>query len=329
MGSEGLQSQRSFGRFAPSTTGRAHPGTLLAALLCWLDARSRGLAVALRLEDIDRERSKPELVEAMARDLEWFGLDWDVTRRQSESRERHDAIVEGLVRAGRVYACRCSRARIRQTSALAPDGSHRYAGHCRDRVVTPQTWRSVPDPLRLRLEPGFVAVRDESGLDLSGDAEAIFGDPLLRRRDGAYAYHFVSVVDDADLGVVRVVRGRDLAPSTTLQVAIARQLGFPTPTYRHHCLLLERREEKLSKLHGAVALPELRERYDAEALCGLLAACVGLVPPGTRHRPAELVADFDWARVSNEDVLLAFSRESGLTALSGPMATGSRERGDC
>jgi glutamyl/glutaminyl-tRNA synthetase len=36
-------------RFAPSTTGEAHPGTLLSALLVWLDARSRGGRVLLRL----------------------------------------------------------------------------------------------------------------------------------------------------------------------------------------------------------------------------------------------------------------------------------------
>ena len=37
MGAEALQSKRSLGRFAPSTTGHAHPGTLLAALLFCLD----------------------------------------------------------------------------------------------------------------------------------------------------------------------------------------------------------------------------------------------------------------------------------------------------
>ena len=48
------------GRFAPSTTGPAHPGTLLAALLCWLDARSRSARIVLRLEDLDPERCRPE-----------------------------------------------------------------------------------------------------------------------------------------------------------------------------------------------------------------------------------------------------------------------------
>ena len=85
MGADVLRSERKIGRFAPSTTGPAHPGTLLAALLGWLDARSRGAAIALRLEDLDRERSKPELVAAMERDLAWFGLDWDERCLQSQA----------------------------------------------------------------------------------------------------------------------------------------------------------------------------------------------------------------------------------------------------
>ncbi|HEU4612569.1 MAG TPA: glutamate--tRNA ligase family protein, partial [Kofleriaceae bacterium] len=45
-------------RFAPSPTGEAHPGTLLSALLVWLDARTRGGRALLRLEDLDRTRVK-------------------------------------------------------------------------------------------------------------------------------------------------------------------------------------------------------------------------------------------------------------------------------
>ena len=45
-------------RFAPSTTGEAHPGTLLSALLVWLDARARGGRALLRLEDLDTTRVK-------------------------------------------------------------------------------------------------------------------------------------------------------------------------------------------------------------------------------------------------------------------------------
>ena len=44
------------GRYAPSPTGRLHLGNARTALLAWLDARSRGGAFIMRIEDLDRAR---------------------------------------------------------------------------------------------------------------------------------------------------------------------------------------------------------------------------------------------------------------------------------
>jgi glutamyl/glutaminyl-tRNA synthetase len=269
----------------------------------------------LRLEDLDQGRTKPGFVDAMNRDLAWFGLDWDGVSRQSEHIERYETKVEELAGEGRVYACDCSRARIRDSGARAPDGSLRYPGTCRDNLVDRLDWRGLDLPLRIRLDEEFVDLRDESGLDLSGNPALLFGDPLLRRRDGAYAYHFVSVVDDEAEGVDRIVRGRDLAPSTTLQAALRAIFGFSLPRYRHHALLLESKGEKLSKLHGAVDIRALALRYDARDLVGRLAHFVGLVPEGTRCLPIDLVAEFDWSRVGASDVILDWSEEGGLRRL--------------
>ncbi len=312
MGIEKLKSRFKICRFAPSTTGRAHPGTLIAGLLCWLDARSSRARVVLRLEDLDRERTKSGYVDEMERDLDWFGLGWDSRSLQSERSERYETALQRLVGDGRVYACDCSRAAIRKVGRLAPDGSYRYPGTCRSKTVTSTEWREVDRPLRLRLDSCETPLRDESGLDLSGDAARLFGDPILRRRDGAYSYHFASVLDDSEIAVDRVVRGRDLASSTILQVALQREFMLQTPSYRHHCLFLERTGGKLSKLHGAVDIDALRERYDASELCGLLASFVGLVPAGTFCRPIDLVDEFDWNRVCPEDVELRWDVAGGL-----------------
>ncbi len=292
------------GRFAPSTTGPAHPGTLLAALLGWLDQRSGGGRILLRLEDLDPERCTPGLATGMLADLAWFGLDWDCTTTQSELAEQHARALDRLAELGRLYPSGVGRAGLQAGGRRAPDGGWAYDNHERERPLPPGGWRACVEPVRARLDDGPIAVRDGSGADLIQDPAQAFGDPVVRRRDGAVAYHLAVVVDDAAAGVTRVVRGRDLASATATQVALQRILGLPTPTYRHHLLLLEERGRKHAKFHGAVGVPALRAHYDALALCGFLAWCAGLQATAAPCRPRDLVADFAWARVRTADLVV-------------------------
>ncbi|MBW2723068.1 MAG: hypothetical protein JRE71_01660 [Deltaproteobacteria bacterium] len=291
-------------RYAPSTTGPAHPGTLLAGLLCWLDARSSGGRILLRLEDLDPDRSKPTYRRAMVEDLAWLGLDWDARSMQTEREAAYHAALDQLAEQQLLYPCACSRARIREPGVRTPDGGFRYDGRCRERDLPSQErggWRASSDPLRVRLPPGEVALTDLSGRDLRQDPVATFGDPIVLRRDGAVAYHLACVVDDAASGVTRIVRGRDLMANTATQVALQRCLGYSTPSYRHHMLLLERRGTKLAKLHGSVGAAALRETYSANRLCGVLAYAAGLITRVEPTTPAELLAEFSWDRVHSED----------------------------
>ena len=292
------------GRFAPSTTGPAHPGTLLAALLCWLDARSRGARIVLRLEDLDPDRCRPEYASRMQEDLRWVGLNFDEVTQQSDAREPHEQALDALAALGLLYPCTCTRSEIRTEGRAAPDGSIRYPGTCRNRPLPPGGWRACAQPLRVALPPGEIVLHDESGLPLSQDPKEEMGDPVVRRRDGAIAYHLAGVVDDATAGVTRVVRGRDLAITTATQVALQRALSIERPAYRHHLLLLEKRGEKLAKLHGAVGAEELRAHYTAEALCGLLAFWAGLAERPEPTTPEALLADFRWDAVAREDKAL-------------------------
>jgi glutamyl/glutaminyl-tRNA synthetase len=300
------------GRYAPSATGLAHPGTLLAGLLAWLDARSRGGRIALRIEDLDPDRCRPEWARAMRGDLGWLGLDFDEVSVQSAGRERHEHALERLAGQGALYPCSCSRADLRVAGVRGLGGTFRYPGTCRGRALPAGGWRATDEPLRARLPAGRIELFDESGLDLSNDPVEAFGDPVVRRRDGAIAYHLASVADDAALGVTRVVRGRDLAPSTSIQVALQRLLGLSTPAYRHHALLLDERGGKLSKMHGSIAAARLRTVYDAPGLCGVLAGAVGLCNGADPVSPNDLVASFDWARVGRDDVIVRETPEGRL-----------------
>ena len=297
------------GRFAPSTTGEAHPGTLLSALLVWLDARSRGGRALLRLEDLDPERATAAYARQLTGALAWLDLDWDEAIAQSARGDAHDAALDRLAAAGRLYPCACSRAQ-RQGGRRGPDGGWAYANTCRGRALPTDGWRTSLEPLRAQLDDVRVELVDDLGVDLSQTPAHDLGDPVVRRRDGAIAYQLAVVVDDADAGVTDVVRGRDIAPSTATQVLLQRALGLSTPRYRHHFLLLETGVDKLSKLHGSIPFPALRARHTAPELVALLAAAAGQAPRG---HVRELVADFAWSRVPRTDRLARFDPVAGLT----------------
>ncbi len=82
--------------------------------------------------------------------------------------------------------------------------------------------------------------------------------PTLLRPGGAATYHLASVVDDLELGITHVIRGKDHLPNTPLHVALAEALGGRPPEYVHHGLVLGADGRKLSKRHGLSALADLR-----------------------------------------------------------------------
>ena len=302
------------GRFAPSTTGLSHPGTLLAALLCWLDVRASGGHFGLRLEDLDPERCRPEFADAMRRDMDWLGLDWDSEVLQSDGTRAHEEALDALAEQGRLYPCRCSRSELRAQAERAPDGSFRYPGTCRERPLPSASqggWRSSDEPLRVRLSEGRIDWKsEESQAPVSEVPRDVYGDPVVRRRDGATAYHLASMVDDARAGVTRVVRGSDLAPSTSVQLALGELLGFPRAAYRHHLLLLERQGQKMAKFHRAVATDVLRSSYDGASMCGFLAHACELTEGPRPLSPRELLKEFTWTCVRSTDRVLEWDGQA-------------------
>ena len=59
-------------RIAPSPTGNLHVGTARAALYNELFARQAGGQFIVRIEDTDKERSKPEFEATILEGLKWL-----------------------------------------------------------------------------------------------------------------------------------------------------------------------------------------------------------------------------------------------------------------
>jgi glutamyl-tRNA synthetase len=291
------------GRFAPSPTGPLHLGNVWAALLGWLWAKSEGGTFALRVEDLDAARCRPELADLLRRDLDWLGLTFDgPVVFQSQRAPVYEAALESLAREGRVYPCFCTRAEVAR-AATAPHGPAEdgpvYPGTCALLTKAEATARSRTRTPALRFRASAQAERFVDALHgpVEQDVQAAVGDFVVQRNDGVASYQLAVVVDDAALDVTHVLRGEDLLGSTPRQRQLARALGLAVPRHAHVPLLLGADGKRLAKRSGPPSLSELREtRLPPERLLGLLGLWAGL-SDGRPIRAVELVEGFSLSRL--------------------------------
>src|SRR3989338_5237642 len=90
-------------RFAPSPTGWFHLGNARTALFNYLFAKNKGGKLILRIEDTDKERSKPEYEKDIVDNLDWLGIEFDETARQSDRLAAHKKYLEKLIKSGAAY----------------------------------------------------------------------------------------------------------------------------------------------------------------------------------------------------------------------------------
>lgn len=240
------------GRFAPTPSGPLHFGSLVAALGSCLDARARGGAWLVRMEDVDPPRVVPGAADAILRTLEAYGFEWDgPVLWQGRRGEAYRAALADLIRAGWLYGCNCTRKLIAQTARPGVDGPV-YPGTCRGRPPTEgPAWRfAVPD-LRVEFQDRLLG---RVACDLAREC----GDFVLKRTDGVFTYQLAVVVDDAEQGISHVVRGADLLASTPRQIALQQALGLTTPSHLHLPVVLDEAGQKLSKQTLAAPLVHAR-----------------------------------------------------------------------
>jgi glutamyl-tRNA synthetase len=263
-------------RIAPTPSGFLHLGNVLSFVLTAALAQQTGAKILLRIDDLDRERVKPEYVQDIFDTMNFLEIHWHEGPRNAEEYEKEwsqmhrlglyrDALNQ-LERNGHVFACTCSRAQLQA-------GGNVYPGTCLHKGLpldTPQC------NLRLVTDSAEIWMKTYPGQTIANTLPAEMNDFVIRKKDGLPAYQLASVCDDVYFGVDLVVRGLDLWASTLAQLQLASKLGdntFGDTTFYHHPLLMAAGGQKLSKSAGDTSIKYLRElgKTPADVFTGIAA----------------------------------------------------------
>ena len=264
-------------RFPPSPTGPFHMGNARTALFNYLFTKKTGGTMVLRIEDTDKERSKPEWEKDIVENLAWLGIQWDEGPiRQSDRTPIYKQYLEKLLEQGRAYYCFCSEEELEtqrqyQTSiGQAP----RYSGQCRN-LTREQTQENIekkmPSVIRFVMESKTATFNDLIRGQVTFDT-ALIGDIVIAKDLSTPLYNFSVVIDDAQMNITHVIRGEDHLSNTPKQIILQEALGLKKPIYAHLPLILAKDRTKLSKRHGDNSVTRFREEgYLPEAILNFLA----------------------------------------------------------
>lgn len=257
-------------RIAPSPTGPLHVGTARSALFNFLFATQNNGKFILRIEDTDKERSKPEFEKNILDSLKFLDIKYDEIYRQSERGDIYEKYIKELIE--------------KEVAYVSKEESRNNPGE-------------QVDVVRLKNPNKEITFNDVVRGDITFDTTDL-GDFVIARSVKDPLYHLAVVIDDYDMGINYIIRGDDHISNTPRQILIQEALGFPRPKYAHMPMILAPDKSKLSKRHGAVSVTEYSKDFLPEAIVNYL-ALLGW-NPGTNQEiftMNELIEKFDISKM--------------------------------
>ena len=268
-------------RIAPSPTGLFHIGTARSSLFNYVFAKQNKGTFVLRIEDTDKERSKPEFEKSILDGLSMLGLKHDEFYRQSERTAIYRKYLEKLLSNGRAFWCNHDQAFL-ENEQKEQSSQKQAPRHICDQKGKAESGefkeRSV---IRLGVDAHSTEkIMFEDIVRGHVEFEArLVGDIVIAKDLSTPLFHFVVVVDDYEMTISHVIRGEEHLANTPKHILLQRALEFSQPIYVHLPLILAPDRSKLSKRHGATSLTEYIEKgYLPEAVLNYL-FLLGFSPP--------------------------------------------------
>ncbi|WP_298707381.1 glutamate--tRNA ligase family protein [Chitinophaga sp.] len=247
-------------RLAPTPSGFLHAGNLLSFAATFALSLRLNANILLRIDDLDRDRLRPEYVADIFDTLEFMDIPWHQGPRspddfythwsQSLRTESYNSLLNSLREGSHVFACDCSRSQLLNGI---------YPGTCRHKNIPLDqpgvAWRLKTNP------DARIAIRSLGPAIPPMSLPPSMYDFVVRKKNGDPAYQLASVADDLHFGITHAVRGNDLLPSSLGQLYLASLLppnGFADTIFWHHPLLEGPSGHKLSKSAGDTSIRHMR-----------------------------------------------------------------------
>ena len=226
-------------RIAPGPSGPLHIGHTRVSVLNDEYTKRYGGKLILRFEDTNPEKIDPDAYDTIPEDLDWLGVKIDRSYIQSDRFELYYKVTKQLIEQGHAYVCTCDAEKWRSLK------EQKTACPCRDLPVSEQLERY--DKL-MEGAPGFEDAIAVVKTDIAHPNPAIRDFVALRAVDAPhprtgdkyrlYPMMNLSVaVDDHEMGMTHVIRGKDHLNNTLRQKYIFDYFGWKQSEYIHYGLV--------------------------------------------------------------------------------------------
>ncbi len=272
-------------RFAPSPTGTLHTGSVRTALFNYLYAKQHQGSFIVRIDDTDKERSKPEYEKDILDGLAWLGLKPDELFYQSARTQIYKQWLTKLLEENKIYL---SKEKVEE------------------QAETGESAKKRAEVIRFRNPNKKVSFDDLIKGKIEFDTTEL-GDFVVAKDLDTPLYHFASVVDDYELGITHIIRGEDHLSNTPRQILIGEALSIEQPIFAHLPMILAPDKTKLSKRkHAEIASLNglIKEGYLSEAIINFI-AFLGWNPDTEQELFAleELTKAFDLTKVQKSNAI--------------------------
>jgi glutamyl-tRNA synthetase len=305
-------------RVAPSPTGYPHIGTIYQAMFDYVLAKKYQGQFIVRIEDTDRNRFLVGSEKVIFDSLKWFGLEADedpeksgpyAPYRQSERLPLYKKYADELIKKGHAYYCFCTPERLaemrkKQEAEKKPPMYDKHCLNLSKEEVAKNLKEKMPHVIRMKIpENQMITFTDALVGKVEFDSNLIDHQVLIKS-DGFPTYHLAVVVDDYEMKISHIIRGREWIPSTPKHILLYQYFGWDEaiPTYIHVPLILNADGRgKLSKRDGHASVDYYRqEGFLPEAILNYLSNIVWNHPLGKEIYPLkelELAIDINSAKV--------------------------------